>query len=262
MCYVPTAAGGVISNRWLDPEAEKIEQITAPAGPGGGIFEVEIKTVVDSTGRKVLPGIQVKVPGVGTSVAGDNPADGVTKVAFETGPAQTFDIHVEIATSPAAFSYPHTYQVIWQFTPRLDCHEPNDVSADAAGISVDEKIEAYHLQKRGSGGHNEDEHADWYEFTMPISSPLLLEVLSAPTDSSMNFKLHDANLDPIGASLWMQSGGASSGSGLVPMLPSGNYFLSVTAGTFADGGKWRSSDPQATRPDHFDTPYEFRLTIP
>jgi hypothetical protein len=102
MCYVPTAFMNALANRWLDPGDDKIEQITAPADPGGGIFEVEIKTVEDSTGRRVLPGMQVRIPGVGTSVAGDNPADGITKVAFETGPAQTFNVHVEIANSPAA----------------------------------------------------------------------------------------------------------------------------------------------------------------
>jgi hypothetical protein len=239
-----------------------MEQITAPADPGGGIFELEVKTVVDDQGAKVGPGIQVKVPGDGNSVAGDNTANDETKVAFETGPAQTFNVEISVGNAPANFTFPHTYQLISTFEPRQDCHEPNDISADAAGISVDENIEAYHLQKRGSSGHNEDEHDDWYEFTMPTSSPLTLEIMSLPSDSSMTFRLYDANLDRVNSGVWRQTQGVTSGSLTVPMLTAGNYFLGVTAGTFADGGKWASTDPQRDRPDHFGTPYQFRLSIP
>jgi hypothetical protein len=77
----------------------------------------------------------------------------------------------------------------------------------------------------------------------------------------MTFKMYDANLDQVG-DVWRQTGGVNSGSVLVPMLLPGNYFLSVTGGSFADGGQWQSQDPPTNRPDHFQTPYEFRLSVP
>jgi hypothetical protein len=46
------------------------------------------------------------------------------------------------------------------------------------------------------------------------------------------------------------------------MLSAGEYFLSVTAGTFGEGGIWASREPKQVEPPHFATPYQFRLSLP
>ena len=254
MCYQPTAAGGFIGNEWVKPNELKTEQIASPADPGGGIFLLRVES------DEVGPSIQVKVPGGLGTVVGDGDADGRTEVAFETGPAQTFDVDIKAVNSPAASRFPIEYTLTYSFTPRLDCHEPNDVSSDAAVIQVDEDIDAYFLQKRGSTNHNEDEHDDWYKFTLPTSSPLTLELISLPPDTAIKFSLHDANLNELDT--WRQTQGVTSGTLMIPMLSAGEYFLSATSGGFAEGGTWASADPPQVEPPHFATPYQFRLSLP
>jgi hypothetical protein len=255
MCYQPTAAGGFIGNKWLNPAQTKMELIASPADPGGGIFLLRVES------DKVGPSIQVTVLGERGTVVGDGHANQKTEVSFEAGPTQTFEINITASDSPSASEFPIEYALTYSFSPRLDCHEPNDVYSDAAVIQVDEDIDAYFLQKRGSNGHNEDEHADWYKFTLPTSSPLTLELISLPPDTAMSFTLHDAAVNPL-PDPWKQNEGVTSGTKMIPMLSAGEYFLSVTAGTFGEGGTWANTDPPQVEPPHFATPYQFRLSIP
>ncbi len=254
MCYQPTAAGGSIGNKWGAPNEIKTEHIASPADPGGGIFLLRVES------DEVGPSITVKIPGRLGTVVEDGHTHG-TAVAFEAGPAQTFEVDIKAADSPGAFRFPITYRLTYSFSPRLDCYEPNDVSSDAAVIQVDEDIDAYFLQKRGFTNHNEDEHHDWYKFTLPTSSPLTLELISLPADTAIKFSLHDADLNELDS--WRQTQGVTSGTLMVPMLGAGEYFLSATAGTFAQAGKWAASaDPPPIEPPHFATPYQFRLSVP
>jgi hypothetical protein len=250
VCYQPTSAAGSITNEWFKPNQLKTEHVTAPADPGGGIFELEVQST------NVGPSIRVRIPQEGGTVEGDSPGDGITKVAFETGPAQTFDVDIQAVDPPGPGDFPQDYTLTYSFTPKLDCYEPNDTFADAAVIQIDEDIEAYFLQKRGSVGHDTVEHYDWYKFTLPTSSPLTLEVMAVPTDTTLAFHLHDASLTRVNAGTWRQ--GVTSGNVTIPMLSAGEYFYSVTAGN--PGGAGAQSG--ATWPDHFKTPYQFRLSVP
>jgi hypothetical protein len=106
----------------------------------------------------------------------------------------------------------------------------------------------------------DDEHDDWYKFTLATSSALTVDILKLPSDVTARFTLHNASVNAIPGAEWVQPEGETSGSLVLPTLPAGDYDLSVTTDDFAAGSESSKNDEPV--PDHFVTPYRFQLNIP
>ncbi len=261
-CYTPTPSSGKESKSWNAVGSDEIGEftITAPADPGGGYLEVEIKAEND----EVRPWIEVTTgDGAGAiingSSAGNEPGFNVPsrRVTFAAAPGQTYKVRAWQFFSAPPEAYPVSYSFEWKFTSLVDCYEPNDTAATAKPVAFSETIEAYATAGYTSNNTDYTRYADWYSFTLTETANVNAELVQAPgTLLRMGIKMFDE-----GGTVQLGTGGGNAGGELFTSkssraLEPGKYTFRVETATSASVTDGNDFTPRS----EWTTPYRVKLT--
>lgn len=157
----PDSAGG--GGSWSGPGDAKESGYSIPASQrGGGIISATL-----SAGH---PDIEPRLKActdsacTGGSVAGDtgSSASPAAQIKFEAKVGVDYTFHIEQFGNAPVDDYPQGYSLSIDFSPRVDCWEPNDTAALAKSIELDEVVEAYMLAGFESSSIPSGDYVDWY----------------------------------------------------------------------------------------------------
>jgi len=246
--------GGGGGAQWESPnDVNPDESFSAPGDPSGGVVEVKL------LGPPAGPGLKVRIGG-GRGATADTVVDqGLqAKVAFEIGPGQQFFVNARSVRHAPIEEYPVSYQILWTYTGKPDCWEPNDSMDQAKPVPLDEEVQAYFIAKRDSNAHNHDQHDDWYRFTLAGPDVVIVRLLAVPSDVQAGLGIYQ----PDGNRVRQVAAKGASAPGQTIVLeageiPAGEYFLKASTASFAGG--MAASEGDEPHPPHFGSPYIFRV---
>ena len=167
--------------------------------------------------------------------------------------------------------YPLNYKLTWSFTSKVDYYEPNNTLQQAAEIPLNSTVEAFMIAGVANDGYfissGDDRQFDWYKITLDEATNLTFDLLQTPSDARVSVVFHDEQ----GDQLWFGGSNATSFSRIdadsagalinanLGIYPAGTYYISVR--NFSTGLDYTVTQyPRDSIPDHFDTPYKFRIT--
>ena len=255
--YEPSQADGGLGGDWADPFDEDEYTFSVPDDPGGGYVRVS-----HSSPDPIIPTMNTNVsPPIAGTITGGSAAQSSNERArvdvFEVAPGQSYHVLVTQFFKAPAELYPLSYDGGWTYESRVDCYEPNDSFEQAKAIPTGEVIEAF-----GIAGHkdyfirNRDPQTlDWYRFTLTKPQQVEIEFLQVADNQQVNLRLLD------GAEQVVLSESAPEGQIFTQdagVLDAGTWYLEVHPVPDARKALLLSGD---AIPDHFDTPYQFRLNV-
>lgn len=247
--YTPESSTQTIGGTWASQGASNTHDITVPNEAGGGIVELSIQ------GAPAGPKLEALVKGVtpaiiGSAAAGDATATGLS---FEVAGGQSIEIHAISDRNATADQYPLAYTITWKYTGRADCYEPNETREEAKLVPLNVELEAFALDNRKTNYHVAAEHFDWYRFELKEPKKVVFELLSVPSDVAISIHTSDATKKALPGSIAQPMGQPHAAN--MGDLPPGVYFVHVEiADLSAPIGAY-----QQAAPDHFATPYKFRV---
>ena len=266
-CYPVNNTGATITGTLADGDDEKHLTITAPSDSGGGYMTVSV-TFDDAEGS--VPGLVVTPVNASWSVFAGSSNQQTNTGLFEAAANQSYKVSVNRWTSDDFTKYPLNYKLSWSFSSKVDCYEPNNTQEQAAKISLDSTIEAFFIAGVMDDDYvvYEEGYFDWYEITLDKPTNLTFDLLQTPADLRMVVEVYD---EP-GHKVWFGGSNATSFSTAdagsdgalmkanLGIYPAGTYYVRVDSYT---GLEYKVEHyPQKSIPDHFDTPYKFRITTP
>jgi hypothetical protein len=236
--------------------------LSAVADAGGGYYTV---TLTNDSG--IIPGLIIKSSNdnsgaisSGTSVGTNTPT--VRKSSFLVYPGVSYDIEA-IYSSYINVNHPVNYTIDYNFTGRMDCYEPNDYIEEAKAIPKNEVIEAYAVTGYilNSNQSGSAPTFDYYKVQVFEPAKLKMELMQVPSSVKLRVNL----LKPDGVTLGVdyqvisgdlnQDGGVFSTTSNLVLQP-GIYFVKVDV----DGTRDTVINQDESIPDHWDTPYKFKVT--
>lgn len=257
-CYATTPSDGIASKSWSTAGNDDIGEvtITAPADPGGGYFEVELKAEHSA----VRPWIEVTAGAEGGAIVNGSSASfdvPVRRVAFAAAPSQSYKIRAWQFFAAPREAYPVSYSIEWKFTSLVDCYEPNDTAAAAQPVAFDQTIEAYATAGHVDNSTDYDRYLDWYSFELTEAATVSAEMTQAPgTDLRMRIRIFDEagtrQLGSGGGSAPGELFTATTSSALAP----GKYTFAVETATSSRV----ADDNVPTLRSEWTKPYQVRLT--
>lgn len=172
--YDPEFDSKGAGNNWQAPEDETQTEYTIPSSQRGG----GIVTATLSSGD-VRPRLIVCAEGSCSdgSIVGDTAIEGgAARVQFEAriGTSYTF-FNRQFGNAPED-DYPVSHSLSIDFSPRVDCWEPNNTRMEARGIVLDDPIEAYMLAGFETNFATSSEFVDWYIVDMRHPGRLEVDV--------------------------------------------------------------------------------------
>lgn len=160
--YDPETDSAGAGNTWQNAEEQTETPYSIPGTQRGG----GVVTATLSTGNAAIrPRLFACADGAcadGSVVGHTATEGGPAKVQFEArvGTSYTF-INDQFGAAPED-DYPVAHTLSIDFSPRVDCWEPNDTRAGARGIVLGEPIEAYMLEGFEDNFLRSGEQVDWY----------------------------------------------------------------------------------------------------
>lgn len=180
------------------------------------------------------------------------------KVAFEIGPGQPFFVQARSVRHAPIEEYPVSYQILWTYTGKPDCWEPNETMDQAKPLPFNKDVQAYFIAKRDSNAHNHHQHDDWYRFTLIAPDEITVRLLTLPTDVQAGLGIYQPDGNRVRRIA--ATGASAPGQPLIleaGELPAGEYFLKASTTSFAGGMAVAEGDE--SQPPHFNSPYTFRV---
>jgi len=261
-CYQSTNTGATIDDSLADGDDEEFYTITSPSDSGGGYITVKL-TFNNTDATPSLAAFGSTAPDVGaittnsTDLGEDTPQ--VATSLFEAAPSQSYKIRVKEWFSPA--TYPINYTFTWSFTSNIDCYEPNNTAETSPEINLNSTIEAYVLGGYVSDSNNftgGDERAeDWYQITLDTETNLTFELLQTPSNFRMSMVIREADSDSNIFSTVATSSGDLINTQMGTFQPGTYNILLEQHNTYED--EKVDSYPNKPIPDHYNTPYKFRI---
>ena len=264
-CYPVNNTGATITGSLADGDDEKFLTITAPSDPGGGYMTVAV-TFDDE--QVTTPWLTVTPINARTALLAGSSNEQTNTVLFEAAANQSYKLAVKRWTSDDPTKYPLNYNLTWSFSSKMDCYEPNNTIEQAAKISLDSTIEAFIIAGVMHDNYvvENDDRFDWYEITLDKDTNLTFDLLQVPNDLRMAIKVYNES----GSQVWF--GGSNATSFSYARADSDGALMNANLGIYSAGTYYIRVDsyssleyevdhyPKDTIPDHFDTPYKFRIT--
>lgn len=254
--YQPTAASGGEGGEWTSGSDENTHSFSAPSDPGGGYISVTL-----ATGAPSVPWMNVTTGEAGAIASGGalNSSDEEKRInVFEAAPGQGYMAEVSQYLAPPFDAHPWEYVISWAFQSRVDCYEPNDVRTDAKYVVFGDELEAYAIAGHTRNGvtDNDPQTFDWYRFQLESDVEVTLELLATPANTEVGVRLfREGEPAQVGPAIRPDPGNLFEES--LGVLGEGVWHLEFKPRVDA-----RVIDPLRGEdtPEHFDTPYAFRLT--
>ena len=263
--YQPSLFSDVKSEKWMEPnETDSYPGLLLPVGDaGGGIYTVSIEN-----DENILPALKITSNKDNSGAISSGTAAGtndqtVRKTSFLVHPGISYNVEAQYSSFVIATNPIVNYRVIYSFSGRMDCYEPNDIFTEAKRIPKNSKISAYALTGyiNNSVVGNEAQNNDYYRVQLESKGRLKVELLQVPT--SVNLKITILRADESALiSTFEEISGKVTDNGAIyntttnSELSPGNYIIRIYIG----GERKTVINHDESVPDHWNTPYEFKVT--
>lgn len=235
-----------------------------------------MRVILETTDTETIPWMTIdNFPASGQAIASGS-ASGASNEqriedVFEAFPGVTY--HLEVFPFFAG-PPPIPYTVTWEFISRVDCYEPNNAHHRDGGfrnskrIPFNQTIEAFGIQGYNDNAFlsTETNHFDWYRIEVSQPTTIKLELLQSPSNALVTFTIFDDQgiaLTSPNDFIVTQGADSLDPGRLIEYNPitldPGIYHIVMNFGVSTFDASVRLSDNRAF-PDHFDTPYKFRVT--
>lgn len=254
--YDPEPDSGGGGGVWTAPGDAKESSFSIPASQrGGGII-----TATLSAGHKSIdPRLKVCVDSACTAgtIVGDTGIDSpAAKVKFEARVGVGYTFHIEQFGNAPEPDYPVGYTLNIDFSPRVDCWEPNDTRMTARDIELDKIIKAYMLAGFESNNIASSEFVDWYAVDFRHTGTLVARFNPPAGNHLMRVQLEDELGDSVLLENLQETAGTAFTANTVRPVEPGIYYLRVGVLVGDDGKAEGNSAP----PAHWDQEYALKVS--
>ncbi|NGX84788.1 hypothetical protein [Aequorivita sp. KMM 9714] len=238
--------------------------LSAVSDAGGGYYTVSL-----TNDSGIVPWMTIRSSddpygsiSSGSAIGSQTPTE--RKTSFLVHPGVSYDVDA-IYSSYINVNHAVNYTIEYTFTGRMDCWEPNDFIEDAKAIPKNESIEAYAITgyKFNYNDSGSPQTHDYYKVQVFEPAKLQMELLQVPTSIKLRVNMLKSDGVVLGVQYDVISGDVNGDGGKFytttnQVLQPGIYILKVEiAGSRKTViNQWNNE----TIPDHWDTPYKFKVT--
>lgn len=249
-----TSDGG----QWSAQEEARESSYTIPASQRGG-------GIVSATLTAGHPDIQPRLIACadnacsGGSIAGDTGSveTPTAQIKFEAEVGIDYTFHIEQFGNAPADEYPQSYSLNVDFSPRVDCWEPNNTVAQAKGIRLDEAVQAYMLAGFETNSITSSEYVDWYAIDLRHAGTVQAAFNPPAGNHLMRVRLEDVQGNPVTMANQQSTAGTPFTVESNSVVNPGLYYLRVGV-LLGDDRKVEGGDDPS--PLHWSQQYSMTVT--
>lgn len=250
----PDSAGA--GNTWPAPEAETTTSYSIPPGQrGGGI----VTATLSNGNADIRNRLVVCADGTcsdGSVVGHTATAGGPARVQFEARVGASYTFRNQQFGNAPADDYPVAHSLSIDFSPRVDCWEPNDTPMQARGIVLGEPIEAYMLAGFETNFITSSEFVDWHIADMRHPGRLEVDVSQPAPGHLMRVRVETEAGDSVLMDGQQSAPGMPFTATSTRTLDPGLYRIRI--GVLLGGD--RAAQGNEAAPAHWDQTYEATVT--